>query len=101
MSHAKYLIPFKNMKKVFFASILFLLSVTTSMAQCAMCRMSVESTVSDGRSQIASNLNTGILYLLSAPYLLVVVVGYLWWRSSKKNMSPQTLLRQRIRKAFS
>jgi hypothetical protein len=89
------------MKKIFFASILFLVSVTTSIAQCAMCRMTVESTVSDGRSQIASNLNTGILYLLSAPYLAVVIIGYLWWSSSKKNMSPQTILRQRIRKAFS
>jgi hypothetical protein len=89
------------MKKIFFASILFLTSTAMSMAQCAMCRMTVESTVSDGRSQIASNLNTGILYLLSAPYLLVAVIGYLWWRSSKKNMSPATILRQRIRRAFS
>jgi hypothetical protein len=89
------------MKKIFFALVLFITTQATTFAQCAMCRMSVESTVSDGRSQIASNLNTGILYLLSAPYLLVAIVGYLWWRSSKQNISPQTLLRQRIRKAFS
>jgi hypothetical protein len=89
------------MKKIFFACILFLISVTTSMAQCAMCRMTVESTVSDGRSQIASNLNTGILYLLAAPYLFAAVIGYLWWTSSKKNMSPVTVLRRRIRRAFS
>lgn len=81
--------------------IIFALTQVTTFGQCAMCRMTVESTVSNGRSQIASNLNTGILYLLTAPYLLVLVVGYLWWRSSKKNMSPQTILRQRIRKAFS
>ena len=90
------------MKKIFFASIiLLLLSTSASMAQCAMCRMTVESTVSDGRSQIASNLNTAILYLLMAPYVLSAVIGYLWWKSSKKNMSPITLLRQRIRRAFS
>ncbi|MEA5457902.1 hypothetical protein VB796_02585 [Arcicella sp. LKC2W] len=89
------------MKKIFLALILFLISTSMSIAQCAMCRMTVESTVSNGRSQIASNLNHGILYLLSAPYLLVVIVGYLWWRSSKRNMSPQTILRQRIRKALS
>jgi len=70
------------------------------MAQCAMCRMTVESTVSNGRSQIASNLNTAILYLLMAPYVLSAVIGYLWWSSSKKKISPATLLRQRIRKAF-
>lgn len=89
------------MKKIFFASIILIfLSTSLSMAQCAMCRMTVESTVSNGRSQIASNLNTAILYLLMAPYVLTAVIGYLWWRSSKKNMSPVTLLRQRIRKAF-
>ncbi|PWK21903.1 hypothetical protein LV89_03617 [Arcicella aurantiaca] len=89
------------MKKIFSTVILFLISISMSIAQCAMCRMTVESTVSNGRSQIASNLNHGILYLLSAPYILVAIVGYLWWTSSKKNMSPQTILRQRIRKAFS
>jgi hypothetical protein len=92
---------FKFMKRIIFSAIFFVIAQATTFGQCAMCRMTVESTVSDGRSQIASNLNTGILYLLSAPYLLVLVVGYLWWRSSKKNMSPQTILRQRIRKAFS
>jgi len=90
------------MKKIFVASIILIfLSTSISMAQCAMCRMTVESTVSNGRSQIASNLNTAILYLLMAPYVLTAVIGYLWWRSSKKNISPITLLRQRIRKAFS
>lgn len=89
------------MKKIISALVLFLISTSMSIAQCAMCRMTVESTVSDGRSQIASNLNHGILYLLSAPYLLVAIIGYLWWQSSKKNMSPQTILRQRIRKALS
>ncbi|MBC7407898.1 MAG: hypothetical protein H7339_05875 [Arcicella sp.] len=90
------------MKKIFFVSIiLLLLSTSVSMAQCAMCRMTVESTVSNGRSQIASNLNTAILYLLMAPYILSAVIGYLWWSSSKRNISPVTLLRQRIRKAFS
>ncbi|MEA5258103.1 hypothetical protein VB264_09930 [Arcicella aquatica] len=89
------------MKKFVLTSVIFLISVSMSLAQCAMCRMTVESTVSNGRSQIASNLNFAILYLLIAPYLLVAVVGYLWWKSSKKNMSPQTILRQRLRKAFS
>lgn len=90
------------MKKILFASIILIfLSTSMSMAQCAMCRMTVESTVSNGRSQIASNLNTAILYLLMAPYVLSAFIGYLWWRSSKKNRSPATILRERIRKAFS
>ena len=89
------------MKKIIFSLIIFTIAQATTFGQCAMCRMTVESTISDGRSQIASNLNTGILYLLSAPYLAVMIIGYLWWSSSKKNMSPQAILRQRIRKAFS
>ncbi|MBB6001760.1 hypothetical protein [Arcicella rosea] len=89
------------MKKLILTSVIFLISMSVSLAQCAMCRMTVESTVSNGRSQIASNLNFAILYLLVTPYLIVAVVGYLWWKSSKKNMSPQTILRQRLRKAFS
>ena len=92
---------FRFMKKIIFSTIFFAIAQATTFGQCAMCRMTVESTVSDGRSQIASNLNTGILYLLSAPYLAIIIIGYMWWRSSKKNMSPQTILRQRIRKAFS
>ncbi len=89
------------MKKLILTSLILLACQTISLAQCAMCRMTVESTVSNGRSQIASNLNFAILYLLVAPYLIVMVVGYLWWRSSKKNMSAEGVLRQRLRKAFS
>ena len=53
-------------------------------AQCAMCRTTIESTISNGRSNIATGLNTGILYLLSAPYLAVAAVAVLWFRQSKK-----------------
>jgi hypothetical protein len=53
-------------------------------AQCAMCRATIESTISNGRSNLATGLNTGILYLLSAPYLAVGVVTFLWFRQSKK-----------------
>jgi hypothetical protein len=52
-------------------------------AQCAMCRQSVESNLSNGGSRIGSSLNTGILYLMSLPYLIFVVVGYLWYRTSR------------------
>jgi hypothetical protein len=53
-------------------------------AQCAMCRTTIESTISNGRSNIATGLNTGILYLLTAPYLAVAVIAFLWFRQSKK-----------------
>lgn len=68
-------------------------------AQCAMCRTTVESTVSNGRSNIATGLNTGILYLLTAPYLLVGAVAWLWFRQSKQEQKERIAkwqLRQRV-----
>lgn len=73
----------KYVKILVFGALLLALSVTDSFAQCAMCRTTIESTVSNGRSNIATGINTGILYLLAAPYLIVVAVGFLWWKNSK------------------
>ncbi len=61
-----------------------LLSLSNSMAQCAMCRATLETNVSNGsQEQLASTLNFGIMYLFVAPYLLVAVVGYLWFKQSR------------------
>ncbi|MEY2793114.1 MAG: hypothetical protein RJA76_1106 [Bacteroidota bacterium] len=73
----------KFVKIVVFGIMLSGLSVSETKAQCAMCRTTLESTVSDGRNNIATGINTGILYLLVAPYLIVGVVGFLWWKNSK------------------
>ena len=54
-------------------------------AQCAMCRTQLENNVSSGNIGIAAGLNTGILYLLSLPYLAVLVLGYVWYRNSRKH----------------
>ncbi|MCF6182893.1 MAG: hypothetical protein L3J60_12855 [Lutibacter sp.] len=53
------------MKKIII--IFVLLSFQISNAQCAMCRAVVES----GNPSQAEGLNTGILYLMVFPYLLV------------------------------
>ncbi|GAA4468570.1 hypothetical protein GCM10023189_54120 [Nibrella saemangeumensis] len=71
------------------------------MAQCAMCRGSVESTVSNGRSVVASNLNTGILYLLAVPYLMVAAISYLWYRNSKKEHEQRLAIISRVKRAMS
>ena len=71
-------------KRIVFFLIVFLLFQMDGLAQCAMCRTTVESTISNGRSNIATGLNTGILYLLAAPYLLVGVIAWMWFRQSKK-----------------
>lgn len=71
------------------------------LAQCAMCRATVESTVSNGRSVVASDLNFGILYLLAAPYLIVATISYLWYRTSKKEHAQRIKISSRVRGAMS
>lgn len=72
-----------------FAVLIFLvmLSPLTTWAQCAMCRTQLENNVSNGDIGIAAGINTGILYLLSLPYLAILVLGYVWYRNSRKNVS--------------
>lgn len=86
-------------KRIFFIVGLLLLIQLDVDAQCAMCRTTVESTVSNGRSNIATGLNTGILYLLTAPYLLVGAVAWLWFKQSKQEQQERIAkwqLRQRV-----
>ena len=71
------------------------------MAQCAMCRATVESTVSNGRSVVASELNFGILYLLVIPYLIVATIGYLWYRNSKQEHGKRIEIAGRVKRAMS
>ena len=59
-------------------------SVLTASAQCSMCRASVENNVSNGDTSIGAGLNNGILYLVVMPYLMAGIMGYLWYRASKK-----------------
>lgn len=68
-------------------SVVFLLafSVQGVLAQCAMCRATIENNVSNGEIGIGAGLNFGILYLFVMPYLLIGLVGFLWYRNSKAN----------------
>ncbi len=52
-------------------------------AQCAMCRSTLENNFSNGDPGIAAGINTGILYLLLLPYIVVAVVGFLWYKSTR------------------
>lgn len=69
-------------------------------AQCAMCRGSVESTMGNGRNNVGIGLNTGIMYLFVMPYLIFAVVGYLWYRNSRKARDEQRLVTSRVRRAL-
>ena len=73
------------MKRLVYLFSAFLLMFSQELsAQCAMCRATVENNVSNGEAGIASGLNYGILYLFATPYIVVAVLGFLWYRKSKK-----------------
>jgi len=55
----------------------------TASAQCAMCSVNAEQSVKNGNSQ-GKGLNTGILYLLAIPYVLLTGIGVLWYVKYRK-----------------
>lgn len=64
----------------------FALQISTPLetqAQCPMCRMSAESNMKNGGSA-GKGLNAGILYMLATPYLLVGILGFVWYRNRQK-----------------
>ncbi len=72
------------MKKTFLLSVMIMFGAAqTVLAQCAMCRSTLENNYSNGNPGIAAGINVGILYLLAMPYLAVSILGYLWYKSSK------------------
>ncbi len=62
---------------------ILLVIVVIADAQCPMCRMSAESNLKAGGTE-GRALNSGILYLLSLPYLAIMVIGVLWYKNRKK-----------------
>jgi hypothetical protein len=85
------------MRRILFTTlVLFISSSVSVFAQCAMCRSTLENNYSNGDPGIGAGINTGILYLLSMPYLAIIVIGYLWYKSSKnasKNFSERVATR--------
>ena len=71
-------------KSLFLVFTLVLFSVEAS-AQCAMCRATLENNVSNGDIGIAAGINFGILYLFAAPYIVIALIAFFWYRTSKRN----------------
>ena len=71
------------MKKLAILFVFIMLTNLNAFAQCAMCRTTLENNVSNGDPSMAEGINIAILYLLAMPYLAVMVLGYLWYKSRK------------------
>ena len=68
------------MSKNIFYILLFLLISQFTNAQCAMCRAVVEQ----GGEEMAEGINSGIVYLMAFPYVVVGIGMFLFYRNWKK-----------------
>lgn len=69
-------------------------------AQCAMCRTQIKNNVSHGETEMAAGLNNGIMFLFFAPYIVVGLVAFLWFRYSKVNERKISIV-ERLRRQMS
>ena len=70
----------KKSTMYWFATALLLMANKTAIfAQCAMCKSTVESDMENGNS-MAQGLNTGILYLMAIPYIILMLGGYFFFK---------------------
>lgn len=53
---------------------------TVANAQCAMCTKTAQQL----GEKPAQGLNSGILYLMFAPFAIVGIIGYKWWKNNKQ-----------------
>ena len=59
--------------------VLMLLNIGVE-AQCAMCT----KTASQLGEKPALGMNQGILYLMGAPFAIVGIIAYRWWKSQEE-----------------
>lgn len=73
------------MKKTILILFLFLFNLGHLLAQCPMCKAAVESNLEEGgKNAVGLGLNSGILYLMAIPYIMVIAIGFFWYRAKKK-----------------
>lgn len=85
------------MKKLLTTVMFSIGGVTLSWGQCAMCRATLENNLSNGDPGIAAGINIGIMYLFIAPYLMVGVVAYFWFKTSRSNARKELEKRTLVR----
>ena len=83
------------MRGIILSLIFFLWSAASAWAQCSMCRTQVENNVSSGDTSFAAGLNFGILYLFAAPYLMVMIIAFLWYRNSREKSKSLPLINRK------
>ena len=78
---------FAPVKKIIFIALITFVSILyTSNAVIAQCSICARTAQQMGEKP-AQGLNSGILYLMAAPFLVVGVIGYRWWKSNGKEQA--------------
>ena len=68
-----------GIKKSIILIIINLVLTTTVMEQCALCTKTAQQL----GEKPAQGLNSGILYLMGIPFVLMGVIGYRWWKNNR------------------
>jgi hypothetical protein len=78
--------------KIRFKALIAIVSLIAALAvaesaqsQCSMCRAVAESGNKTSDKKTGAGLNSGILYLLSVPYLLGGAAFWIWYRNRRKS----------------
>jgi hypothetical protein len=78
---------FAPVKKIILIALITFVSILYTsnnvIAQCSICARTAQQM----GEKPAQGLNSGILYLMAAPFLVVGVIGYRWWKSNGKEQA--------------
>lgn len=59
---------------------MFFVSVQKGTAQCSICT----KTAMQQGDKPASGMNSGVIYLMLAPFAVVGYIGFRWWKNEKQ-----------------
>ena len=71
------------MRFTLFTLFILFFFTTDMFPQCSMCRAAVES---NSEQFLAKGLNTGILYLMSMPYIFLAISCFFYYTNYKKKI---------------
>lgn len=74
----------KRGDKIYILGILLLILHSQAYSQCAMCKASLEANIDAGGAK-GAGINEGILYLMSMPYLALLIFGVFSYLYNKQN----------------
>ncbi len=71
---------YKSLKRAIALLVVMLAFSVQGIAQCAMCRATAESSIEGDGYGIATGLNSGIIFLMGIPYVLLAILFAVFYR---------------------